>query len=110
MSKKTPMKETDADRAVTKAALENSGEILLQHVEGMEEIITRIDDLKEQLGTKYAGAKSDGYDKKAIKQLIKRRSMTPEQIKAQGELALVVTVYEAALTSLELVELFGAQG
>ena len=109
MSKKTPMKETDADRAVTKAALENSGEVLLQHVEGIEEALARIDDLKEQVGTKYAGAKSDGYDKKALKQLIKRRGMTPEQIKAQGELSLVVTVYEAALTSLEIGALFDGQ-
>jgi uncharacterized protein (UPF0335 family) len=102
MSKKTPMKETAADKAVTQAALENSGETLLSHVEAIEEVLARVADLKEQLSVKYAGAATDGYDKKAIKQLIKRRSMTPEQIKAQGELSLVVAVYESALLSLEI--------
>lgn len=104
--KKTPMKETAADKAVTAAALENSGQVLLLHVEGIEEVMARLDDLKEQLSTKYASAKAEGYDKKALKAVVRRRAMTPEQIKAQGELSLVVATYEAALQSLELVGIF----
>ncbi|KAF0172861.1 MAG: hypothetical protein FD162_2138 [Rhodobacteraceae bacterium] len=102
MPKKTPMKETAADQAVTRAALENSGGTLLAHVEGIEEVLARVADLKEQLSVKYAGVATDGYDKKAVKALVRRRAMTADQVKVQGELSLVVAVYESALLSLEI--------
>lgn len=110
MSKKAPMKETEADKAVTAAALENSGQKLADHIEGIEDILDRMAELKEQMATKYAGAKSDGFDKKAIKAVIRRRAMTPEQLKAQGELSLVVTLYETALQSLDIKEMFDGKG
>jgi uncharacterized protein (UPF0335 family) len=104
MSKKTPMKETAADKAVTKAALENSGAMLLDFVEGLEDLDARIAELKDQAAVKYANAKSQGFDKKAIKLVIKRRSMTPEQIKAQGELGLIAETYMQALEAVGVVE------
>jgi uncharacterized protein (UPF0335 family) len=109
MSNKTPMKETEADKAVTAAALENSGLALLDHVTGIEGVLDRMADLKAQLATKYAACQSDGFDKKAVKQVVKRRAMTPEQIKAQGELSLVATTYEAALMSLDIKEMFDGE-
>lgn len=109
MTKKAPMKETAADKAVTAAALENSGASLLGHVESIEEVLARMADLKEQIGAKYAAAKSEGFDKKAVKAVVRRRAMTPEQIKAQGELSLVVATYEAALMSLEIRGIFDGQ-
>jgi uncharacterized protein (UPF0335 family) len=104
MSKKTPMKETAADKAITKAALENSGAMLLDFVEGLEDLDARIAELKDQAAVKYANAKSQGFDKKAIKMVIKRRAMTPEQIKAQGELGLIAETYMQALEAVGVVE------
>lgn len=100
MTKKTPMKETEADKAVTAAALENSGQRLAEYVEGIEDILERMAELKDQMATKYAGLKSEGFDKKAVKAVIRRRAMTPEQIAAQGELGMIADTY---LQALELV-------
>jgi uncharacterized protein (UPF0335 family) len=95
------MKETAADKAVRRAALENSGVKLLAHVEGIEEVLDRIGELKDQLAAKYGAAKSEGFDKKAVKAVVRKRAMTPEAIAAQAELALVVDTYMQALEVVE---------
>ena len=101
---KTPMKETAADKAVTRAALENSGAKLLEFVEGLENLAERMAELKDQAATKYANAKSEGFDKKAIKLVIRRRAMTPEQIAAQGELGLIADTYMQALDAVGVID------
>lgn len=95
------MKETDDDKAVTRKALENSGAKLLEHVVGLEDLRERMAELKEQERDKLAAAKSDGFDKKAIKTVIKRRAETEEQAAARSTLATVVDLYLQAVTDAE---------
>lgn len=99
------MKETSADEAVRVKALENSGAVLLEIVESIEAILGAIGEHKETLAARYDMAKGAGYDKKALKALIKRRAMTDDQRKAQGELSLVVATYEGAVALAELAAL-----
>lgn len=103
---KKGMKETAEDKAVTKAALENAGATLLKHIEGVEEVLAYIADKKVLLADRYNAAKADGYDRKAVKAVVRRRAMTPDQKKAQGEFDLVVTTYEVALQIGEVREIF----
>ncbi len=104
MTRKPKVKETAEDQAVTDKAMENSGARLLGIVEGLEGLAARMDVLKKDRKQRIAAAKSEGFEPKAIAQLIKRRAMTPEQKEAQGELLLVVETYEAATLLAE----FGA--
>lgn len=94
---RTIMKETAADEAVRQSALENSGKRLLEIVEGLENLADRMADLRGDVKTRLDAAKSEGFSTAAIKALIKKRAATPEALKAQQELALVVDTYEAAL-------------
>lgn len=91
------MKETPADEAVRNAALENSGRRLLEIVGHLEDVADRMANLRADAKTQLDAAKSEGYSPAAIRALIKKRAATPEAIKAQEELALVVDTYEAAL-------------
>jgi uncharacterized protein (UPF0335 family) len=98
---KGKMKETPEDQAVTKKALENSGAALLAYVEGIEDLDERAAELKEQRKAKLAAAKSEGYDPKAIKMVIKRRAETSEQAAARAELGAVAELYLVAVTDAE---------
>lgn len=102
--KKTPMKETPADVAVTQKALENSGAKLLEYVEGLEDIAERMADLKQQVADKMRAAKADGYDPKAIKAAVRERAKTEEQRAAAEELGAVVQTYLDALDAVAVVE------
>lgn len=91
------MKETPEDAAVRQSALENSGRRLLEFVEQLEDIADRLTDLRQDAKNQMQAAKAEGYSPAAIRALLKKRATTPEAIKAQEELALVVATYEAAL-------------
>lgn len=91
------MKETPADEAVRGRVLENSGKRLLEIVEGLEDLADRIGTLREDVKTRMANAKSEGYSPPAIKALLRKRATTSEALAAQAELLLVVETYEAAL-------------
>lgn len=95
------MKETPQDVAVTKKALKNSGAVLLAFVKGIEELDERAAELKEQRKSKLAAAKSEGYDPKAIKAVVKRRAETSEQAAARAELSAVADLYLVAVTDAE---------
>jgi uncharacterized protein (UPF0335 family) len=98
---KGKMKETPEDQAVTKKALENSGAALLAFVEGVEDIEERMVELKAQRKAKLDAAKSEGYDPKAIKAVVKRRAETPEQAAARAELGATAELYLVAVTDAE---------
>lgn len=98
---KGKMKETPEDQAVTKKALENSGGALLTVVEGIEDIEERMIELKAQRKAKLDAAKSDGYDPKAIKAVIKRRAETSEQAAARAELSATAELYLSAVNDAE---------
>lgn len=102
---KAKMKETAEDVAVKETALENSGARLLEIVTGLEDTLERIDLLKEIFKDRMNAAKAEGYDKAAVKALIKRRAMTEDQKKAQAELSLVIATYEGAVILAELADL-----
>lgn len=94
---KAKMKETEADKAVTRAALENAGVALLAIVEELEDLAERMADLKDAAAAKLSAAKAQGYDVKAVRAVLKQRAKTPEALKAQEELGLVADTYLAAL-------------
>jgi len=95
------MKETPADNEVRQSVLENSGRRLLEIVEGLENLADRMADLRADVKTRIDAAKSEGYSPAAIRALIKRRAASPEAIKAQEELMLVVDTYADALGAVE---------
>ena len=92
-----PMKETKDDKAVRRAAMENSGQRLLDAIECIEDIDEKIAALSDDKKSRFAMLKSDGYDTKAVRRVIKRRAMSPEALSAAQELDAVVDVYLAAL-------------
>lgn len=100
----TKMKETEADRAVKGKALENAGAALLAVVVGLEELAERMAELKTQAKAKLDAAKSEGFDPKAIRALIRERAKTETQIAAADELALVVKTYAEAVELAEELE------
>lgn len=104
VKRKTPMKETAEDKAVTQKALENSGAKLLEYVEGLEEIAERMGDLKQQVADKMRAAKVDGYDPKAIRAAVRERAKTEEQRAAAEEFGAVVQTYLDALDAVAVVE------
>lgn len=96
-----PMKETKADKAVRRAAMENSGQRLLDAIEGIEDIDEKILALSDDKKARFAGLKSDGYDTKAVRRVIKRRAMSPEAFSAAQELDAVVDTYLAAIGAVD---------
>lgn len=98
---KAKMKETAEDEAVTRKALENSGAALLAIVEGIEDLDERAAELKDQRKQKLAAAKSQGFDPKAIKLVVKRRAETQEQAKARAELGAIADLYLVAVNDAE---------
>src|SRR3989338_7577708 len=93
MSKKTPMKETEADMAVTAAVLENAGARLLEIVEGLEGKA----ELGDLIKADFDRAKSEGYDKAALKRVLKMRGETDVDRDAQAMFGRVVDPYWQAL-------------
>lgn len=91
------MKETPADEAVRTRVLENSGRRLLEIVEGLEDLADRIGTLREDVKSRLAAAKSEGYSTGAIRQVLRRRAATPEALAAAAELDAVVDTYLSAL-------------
>ena len=97
MTKPIPLKETKADKAVRRGALENSGEKLAGIVGQLEAIAEEIRELKSSAKVIHGTAKGDGYDPKAIKAVIRERARTDEERAAQGEFNLVVATYLESL-------------
>jgi uncharacterized protein (UPF0335 family) len=95
--KKTPMKETPGDREVKRAALENSGAALLAIVAGLEDKIARKADLADLIKADFDAAKSQGYDKTAVKRVIKMRGETDADREKQNEFGAIVATYWDAL-------------
>jgi uncharacterized protein (UPF0335 family) len=97
MSKAIPMKETAGDKAVRRAAMENSGRRLLDlilSIEVKDDVAAHIADERKQ---KFAEAKADGYDGKALRKVLKLRRESGAQAAARGELDLVVETYLTAI-------------
>ncbi|OHC54469.1 MAG: hypothetical protein A3D16_09850 [Rhodobacterales bacterium RIFCSPHIGHO2_02_FULL_62_130] len=101
MSKKTPMKETEADMAVTAAVLENAGARLLEIVEGLEGKFERKAELGDLIKADFDRAKSEGYDKAALKRVLKMRGETDVDRDAQAMFGRVVDTYWQALKVAE---------
>lgn len=97
MSRVVPLKETPADKLVRRAAMQNSGQRLLEIITGIEELNERAAQIADDKKLRFAGAKSDGYDTKAIREVIRRRAQDDSAIAARRELEAVVDTYLAAL-------------
>lgn len=87
-------KNTDADSVVTQRVYEVTAEELRQFVERYEELETEKKDLAEQQAEVLAEAKGRGYHVKAIKAVVKLRSMKPDELAEQDA---VIGMYRAAL-------------
>jgi uncharacterized protein (UPF0335 family) len=96
-----PLKETADDKAVRRAAMENSGKRLLEIIVGVEGIIEKEQALADEKKARFAAAKSDGCDTKAMRKVIKRRAMDEAAISAMHELDAVVDTYLAALAEAD---------
>ena len=94
------MKETPADEAVRKSALENSGARLGEHVEALERFADELADLKERVKERYALIKVEGYDLAAVKLLLRRRDEGEDGKQARMELEAIVGVYWSALEAV----------
>ena len=95
--KKVPMKETAADKEVKCAALENSGAALLAIVMGLEDKIARKGEISDLIKASFDEAKSQGYDKAAVKRVIKMRGESDAGREKQNEFGAIVSTYWEAL-------------
>jgi uncharacterized protein (UPF0335 family) len=95
------LKQTEADKAVSDKTYANTGADLLEHIKLIEQGLEQVALARAVVADRYATLKAAGFDKKAAKALVRRRGMTREQIAAQGELALVVETYLAAIDAAE---------
>lgn len=93
----TKMKNTPADEAVERAAMENSGKRLAEHVEALERFADEMADLKERMKERFALIKGEGFDPKAVKILMKRRDEDEDDRQARLEFETLVDVYVKAL-------------
>jgi uncharacterized protein (UPF0335 family) len=90
-----------------RAALNGGGEILggstpemiRRYADAILRIKGRISALQDDVAAEYAKAKSDGLDKKALAELVKRLMADPEELQEQS---LMVATYETAYHSAGL--------
>ena len=71
-----------------------SGDILRQYIERIERLEIEKAELASQIKDIYAEAKSDGFEPKIMKQVIKIRKMEKEEVE---ELEALVEIYKRAL-------------
>jgi uncharacterized protein (UPF0335 family) len=91
---KTPMKETDADRAVTDAAYRVTADELRQFIERFERLEAEKKDLAEQQKEVMAEAKARGYDTKVMRKVIALRKRDKDDI---AEEEAVLDLYKEVL-------------
>lgn len=89
-----PLKNTDADRAVTDAAYAVTADELRQFIERAEQLAAEKKDVAEQEKALFAEAKGRGYDTKIMKKVIALRKRKPDEI-AEEEAKL--DLYKSAL-------------
>ncbi|WP_226937610.1 DUF2312 domain-containing protein [Pseudogemmobacter faecipullorum] len=92
--KRTPMKETEADKKVSDAAFNQVGEALRQFLERIEQFEAEKKDISEQIKEVYAEAKGRGFDTKAIRRIVTLRKKDPD---ARQEEDAILEVYMNAL-------------
>ena len=71
-----------------------SGDILRQYIERIERLEMEKNELASQIKDIYAEAKSDGFEPKIMKQVIKIRKMEKAEVE---ELEALVEIYKRAL-------------
>lgn len=94
MLDQTPMKETDADRAVRDKAFSVTADELRQFIERYEQMEAEKKDVTEQQKELLAEAKGLGYDTKVMRKVIALRKRKPDDI---AEEEAVLEMYKAAL-------------
>ncbi|WP_283258262.1 DUF2312 domain-containing protein [Pseudomonas sp. GX19020] len=93
-SKRTPMKETEADKKVTSDAFSVTGDELRQLIERIEQFEAEKKDISEQLKEVYAEAKGRGFDTKALRKIVSLRKQDPDE---RQEAEAILEVYMTAL-------------
>ena len=88
------MKETAADKVVTERVYEVTAAELRQFVERYEALEAEKKEAAEGQGEVMAEAKGRGYSVKAIKAVVKLRTMKPDEL---AEQEAVIGMYRAAL-------------
>ncbi|KHQ50346.1 hypothetical protein OA50_05021 [Mameliella alba] len=91
---RTPMKETEADRAVTDNAYGVAAGELKQFIERVERLEEEKAEIAGQIKEVMAEAKGRGYDTKILKKLIALRKRDPDDI---AEEEALLDMYKAAL-------------
>ena len=71
-----------------------SGDILRQYIERIERLEMEKNEIASQIKDIYAEAKSDGFEPKIMKQVIKIRKMEKAEVE---ELEALVEIYKRAL-------------
>ena len=74
---------------------QTSQQVLNGYVKRIESITTQLDEFKEDVKDIYAEAKSEGFDVKALKEVIKRRKKNRADIES---LEAIVETYESNIT------------
>ena len=91
---KTPMKETEADKAVRDSAFRVTGAELRAFIERIERLAAEKKGLADQQKEVFAEAKGRGYDTKIIRRVIALRKREPDDI---AEEEAVLEMYKEAL-------------
>ena len=91
---KTPMKETEADKAVRDSAFRVTGAELRAFIERSERLAAEKKELADQQKEVFAEAKGRGYDTKIIRRVIALRKREPDDI---AEEEAVLEMYKEAL-------------
>lgn len=89
-----PLKNTDADRAVTEAVYAVTADELCQFIERAEQLAAEKKDVAEQEKELFAEAKGRGYDTKVMKKVIALRKRKPDEI---AEEDAILDLYKSAL-------------
>lgn len=91
---KTPMKETEADKAVSDTVYRTAADELRQFVERMERLDAEKKDIADQSKEVMAEAKGRGYDTKALRKIIAERKRDSNDV---AEEQAVLDMYREAL-------------
>lgn len=78
---------------------DGTAHLIKRHVDAILSIRSRIKALNDDIQAEYAAAKSEGLDKPALSELVKRLLADPDEM---NELRLSVALYETAYHSAEL--------
>jgi uncharacterized protein (UPF0335 family) len=91
---KTPMKETEADKAVRDNAFRVTGAELRAFIERIERLASEKKERADQQKEVFAEAKGRGYDTKIIRRVIELRKREPDDI---AEEEAVLEMYKETL-------------